>query len=152
MFFTISPQKKLKNPRDPLEKLREIPKYPSPSMSPRQYYSRAAKTAAIKKIATIYADEDSDYDATEPVMNNTDNRSSEMCITSKQIHLIVPSPVSQKAPIKTYQFPFIAEGLETHQETIDRLNAQLKYYREHPFVLKKSRIARFFSYLKKAFK
>jgi hypothetical protein len=87
---------------------------------PRQSYPRNAKTAAMKKIAAIYA-----YENTTP-----------------------PEP----APIKTYQFPFTEEPNETHDELIARLRAQLKYYKEHPYIPKKPAIARFFSYLKKLIK
>jgi ABC-type nitrate/sulfonate/bicarbonate transport system substrate-binding protein len=86
----------------------------------RQSRPRAAKTAAMKKIAAIIADENA-------------------------IH---PEP----APIKIYQFPFIEEGPETHEELVARLTAQLKYYKKHPYVPKKSIIVRFFSYLKRSFK
>ncbi len=86
----------------------------------RQSRPRAAKTAAMKKIAAIYEYEDAMH--------------------------------SEPAPIKTHQFPFIEEGPETHEELVARLTAQLKYYKKHPYVPKKSIIIRFFSYLKKSFK
>ena len=107
-------------------------------MQKRESRPRAAKTAAIKKIAAICELEAKEYPECE----------NDFIIYRNLGHF----SNSVSAPIKTHQFPFIREDSETHEEAIERLNAQLKYYREHPFVLKKSRIARFFSYLKKAFK
>jgi hypothetical protein len=68
------------------------------------------------------------------------------------IYAYEEEPLPEPTPIKTYQFPFIEEGLETQEELVARLRAQMKYYKTHPYVPKKSIIVRFFSYLKKSFK
>lgn len=90
-------------------------------MQQRTQRPRAAKTAAIKKIAAIAAYE--------------------------------RAPLPQPKPIKTYQFPFLpTTRIETHEEITARLKAQMKYYKEHPYVPKKPIIVRIISYLKKVFK
>jgi hypothetical protein len=85
----------------------------------RQSRPRAAKTAAMKKIAAII-----EYE------NAPDEPST-----------------------RIYQFPFTPEHNETHEETVARLNAQLRYYKKNPITVKKHRmsIKTVVSYLKKLF-
>jgi hypothetical protein len=92
-------------------------------MSMRQSRPRAAKTAAMKKIAAIIADEN--------------------------------ASIADDPSTRTYQFPFTPFPNETHEETMARLTAQLRYYKKHPIIVKnhrKNTIKTLFSYLKKLFK
>ncbi len=89
----------------------------------RQSRPRAAKTAAMQKIAAIIADEN--------------------------------APIVDDLSTRTYQFPFNAAPNETHEETMARLTAQLRYYKKHPIIVKNHKtisIKTLFSYLKKLFK
>jgi hypothetical protein len=89
----------------------------------RQSRPRAAKTAAMQKIAAIIADEN--------------------------------SPIVDDISTRTYQFPFTPEPNETHEETVARLKAQLRYYKKNPIIVKNHRkisIKSFISYLKKLVK
>lgn len=60
-------------------------------------------------------------------------------------------PIPEPTPIKTYKFPFLPDGPETHDETMARLRAQIKYYKMHPYVAHRPIIVRAFYYLKKVF-
>lgn len=87
----------------------------------RQSRPRAAKTAAMKKIAAIIEYE---KQPNEPLT-------------------------------RTYQFPFTPFPNETHEEAVARLNAQLRYYKKNPIIVKNNRtisIKIFISYLKNLFK
>jgi hypothetical protein len=112
--------KKIEKSPLPCRNLPSPKPFQASSMSMRQQRPRAAKTAAMKKIAAICAYEQ------EPL----------------------PEPV----PIKTYQFPFTPDGPETYEETAERLRAQMKYYKKHPYIGKKPIIVRFLSYLRGAFR
>jgi hypothetical protein len=92
-------------------------------MSVRQSRPRAAKTAAMQKIAAIIEHEN--------------------------------APIVDDISTRTHQFPFNAAPNETHEETMARLTAQLRYYKKHPIIVKnhrKNAIKTLFSYLKKLFK
>ncbi len=76
-------------------------------------------------------------------------------IAMKKIAAIIEYENASDEPFtRTYQFPFTPQHNETHEDTVARLNAQLRYYKKNPININARRmsIKTFISYLKRVFK